>query len=240
VFLGISKRQNADCNQCDARKEGIFSVLSEKEMEIYSKLKSCNHYGKHQVVFYEGNAPLAIYCIQKGVVKLHRSAVDGRNQIVHLAKPGELLGYTTLLSGERYPYTAETVEESDICVIDKTAFFKLLEVSPRVVRHLLENTCSELDQANAAACSMAQKSVRERVAEALLLLKEAHGTRAKNGTRIDLTLSRQEIADLAGTVLETAVRFLSEFKDDGYIALNGREVTILDSDGLMKAANIQQ
>lgn len=234
------KPNYSDCSQCEARGDSGFSVLNSVELALFSSLKTCNHYGSRQVVFYEGNAPLALYCIQKGTVKLHRSAVDGRQQILHLAQPGELLGYSALLAGQTYPFTAETVDECDICVIDKTAFLRVLEKSPRLVRHLLENTCAELNAASVSTCNLAQKSVRERIAEALLLLAQSHGVREKKGVRLDISLSRQELADLAGTVLETGIRFLSEFREERLIEIKGRHITILDVDALMKVSGVER
>lgn len=226
------------CQTCPSRSHSPFDGLTKEEIRSFESARISNVYQRGQTIFFEGNRPLAMHCLNRGTVKLFRKGPDDRETIVHLAKPGEVLGYGPLMTGDPYSYTAEAVEESVICAIDKAAILPLLETSPRLLRALLEDACHSVHASMAGQCSLAQKSVRERMAETLLWLSESHGSPTETGGKIHLRLTRQEIADLTGTVLETAVRLLSEFRKDRWIEIDGQEITILDRSALLRTANL--
>jgi CRP/FNR family transcriptional regulator len=223
-----------DCDQCPSYENSAFKDLSTDEIQLLNRCRTTNTYKKKQVIFYEGNKAFGMYCVQQGRLKLYRTSDDGKEQIVRLVGPGSAIGYSSLLSSEPFQVSAECLEDSLVCFIDKSAFMSLLERSPKLARRLLESTCNDLRNGEDMVCRFAQKSVRERVAETLLILKERYGIESKNGILLRTNLSRLELASLSGTVLESLVRHLSEFKSEGLIEIDGRDITILEPSKLLK------
>ncbi len=228
------------CESCPERSEGIFADLKPDELALISRCKTTNRYKKKQVIFYEGNVPYGVHCVRKGKLKLYRTSSQGKEQVVRLVQEGEAMGFKSLLTSDKYSLTAEVLEDAEICFLDKSAFFELLDHSPKLARNMLETVCHEVRSQENTICSYSQKSVRERVAETLLILAEKYGRKNSDGT-IDIRtlLKREDIATLAGTVLESAVRYLSEFKSDGYIDLLGKEIKILEPAKLLAITQSQ-
>lgn len=229
-----SSTKDQGCESCPEKAEGIFAHLTKEELALVSRCKTMNQYKKKQVIFYEGNAPYGVHCVKKGRIKLYRTNAQGREQVVRLVQEGEAMGFKSLLTSDKYSLTAEVLEDSEICFLDRNAFFEVLDHSPRLARTLLETLSQEVRSQETTICSYSQKSVRERMAETLLILAEKYGQKLADGTiEIKTVLKREDIATLAGTVLESAVRYLSEFKNDGYIELSGKEIKILKADKLL-------
>ena len=217
---------------------GVFCNLDTQEAEQCDRHKTTNNYKKGQVIFYEGNQAFGVYCIASGKVKIYKTGLAGRQQIVRIAGPGDLMGYRSLFAEEPYQATGEVLEDAVICFIDKNAFFQMLASNQKFVRAVLKKLSQELRTAEDLATSIAQKSVRERMAELLLMLKETYGRSIKQGTQIDLHLSREEMAEMIGVTQETAIRLLSEFKKDGIIEVKERNITILNPQALLETANL--
>ncbi len=235
----MNKLTTLDCHTCQSRLLGVLCHLEDQALDECNQHKTTNQYKKNQVIFYEGNQAYGLYCIFSGRVKLYKSGVDGKQQIVRIAGPGDLLGYRSLFADEPYSTTAEVIEEATICCMDKKAFFPLLSKNPQLALDLIKKLSKELRVAESLATSIAHRSVRERMAELLLMLKEAYGKPVKNGHRIDLQLSREEVGEMIGATQETAIRLLSEFKQDGMIEIKEREITILNSKALLETARIE-
>lgn len=231
--------QAQDCKTCQSRLMGMFCALDDPALSELNRGKTTNIYKKGQIVFYEGNRAYGLYCILMGRVKLYKTGIDGRHQIVRIANPGDLLGYRSLFADEPYTATAESLEDSTICCIDKNSFFPVLAKHPELAMNVIKKLSAELRSAEDLATSIAQKSVRERMAELLLMLKEAYGKTAKSGgVVISLELTRQEMGEMIGVTPETAIRLLSEFKKDGFIDVDERRITITNTKKLLDTARI--
>ncbi|MDO8462548.1 MAG: Crp/Fnr family transcriptional regulator [Deltaproteobacteria bacterium] len=235
----MTKASKLECQTCNSRLLGVLCDLEKNAVEECDQHKTTNEYKKGQVIFYEGNQAYGLYCIFSGRVKLYQTGVDGRQQILRIAGPGDLLGYRALFSDESYHATAETLEASVICCVDKNAFFPVLAKNPKLALNIIKKLAKELREAEELATSIAQRSVRERMAELLMMLKETYGKPSKKGIVIDLHLSREELAEMIGITQETAIRLLSEFKKDGLIEVHEREITILNPKALLETARIE-
>lgn len=228
-----------ECQTCTSRVLGVLCDLDSQSLNECNDHKTTNTYKKGQVVFYEGNEAFGLYCVFSGRVKLYKTGVDGRQQIVRIAGPGDLLGYRSLFAQEPYHATAETLEDATICCIDRNAFFPTLSKNPKLALNIIRKLAKELRAAEDLATSIAQRSVRERMAELLLMLKETYGKQTKKGFVIDLKLSREEVGEMIGITQETAIRLLSEFKKDGMIDVHEREITVLNPKALLETARIE-
>jgi CRP/FNR family transcriptional regulator len=204
---------------------------------VFNESKTCVSYKKGQILFHEGGHPLGMFCINQGKIKLSHSGQDGKEQIVRMAKEGDVLGYRALLSNERYNATAVALDDTEVCFIPKDAFFTVLKTNLNLSLEIIKMLALELRWAEQTITGLAQKPVRERMAEALLFLKETYGFEADEAT-INVTLSREDIANLVGTATETAIRLLSEFKHDKIVEFVGKKIKILDIKKLVRTANV--
>lgn len=225
------------CKNCIAKIFNVFCELSPKETAKLDSEKSTNVYRHGQILFYEGNHPNGIFCVSKGKVKVYKTGIDGKEHIVRLCKEGDLVGYRALVGNEPYSSSAVALEDSVICFVPDYLFHEFLKGSTKVPNKLMEMMFRELKSAERRAMELAQKPVRQRVAETLLMLKDFYGL-DMDGRTISTTLTRIDIASIAGAATETTIRFLSEFRDELLIDFDGKKIRILDFDGLKREADI--
>ncbi|ASZ10299.1 Crp/Fnr family transcriptional regulator [Chitinophaga pendula] len=229
---------NPGCQQCKDRISSVFCKAENGNLEEIEAAKVCALYKKGQIIFHEGAYPFGIYCINSGKIKLSHSGDDGREQIIRLVKAGDIVGYKALLSGERYTATAIALEDASVCFIPKDLFMSILQKDASLSFEMMRILSSELRKAELRITHLAQKPVRERLAETLLFIKETYGLEEDEQT-LNVRLSREEIANLVGTATESAIRLLSEFKKDGIIELQGKKIRLLNYDELIRTANLQ-
>ncbi len=235
-----NKRSNCptpDCETCSARQASIFVDLSLGERAAISESTHCRHYQKGEMIFHAGEYPPGLYCIHTGKVKIFKVGKDGREQIVRLARAGDIVGYRSLIGGDRYSAYAVPLEEANICLIPKDTFFHLLSSNPSLSSRMLTLLSHDLKAAEERLVEMAQKPVRERVAETLLLLKEMYGLEPDQAT-LSIRLTRAEFATLVGTATESVSRVLSKLQQEKAIVMSGRTIRIANTVALTEAANL--
>jgi CRP/FNR family transcriptional regulator len=235
----IKKIDVPRCSGCEAFNVSMFCSLNNSEEENVSDNKTHNVYKKGQVIFYEGHVPQNLFCIFSGKVKIFKLGDDGKEQIVRFAKNSDIIGYRALLSGENYFASATAIEETVVCSFPKNTIDELLESNSKFALQTIKLLSKDLRKAEQMILNMAQKHVRERIAEALLMLKEYYGTDSITGT-INTTLTREEIANIAGTSTETCIRILSEFNRDRVIKLIGKRIKVASVPKLLQIANIAE
>ena len=227
-----------DCQHCDSRGSSIFCELNESQMHQISISKGCRAYAKGEVIFYADDLPSGLYCIHRGRIKVYKMGSDGKEQIVRLAKEGDILGYRALIGGERYSAYAVPLEPSQICHIPKNLIFSMLSSDYNLMSRLLLLLSNDLKVAEERIVEFAQKPVRERLAETLLLLAETYGVE-EDGVTLSITLTRTEIANITGTATESVSRLLSKLHQEGIIDMVGRKLKILDRKRLIESAHIE-
>ena len=227
------------CDTCLPRLDSIFGVLTEDELKQLHLHKGCNFHRAGQVLFYEGDHPSGLYCINRGKVKLTRLGEAGREQIVRLAREGDVVGYRALAGGTTYELTATVIEDASICFIPRQTFHQLMASSPALSGRVILQLTRDLGLAEAKQVALAQKQARERVAETLLWLREFFGTEGDQAT-MKSRLSREDIANYLGSATETVIRILSELADEGIIALDGKKIRILEPRRLREAARLPE
>ncbi|HVZ39123.1 MAG TPA: Crp/Fnr family transcriptional regulator [Candidatus Kapabacteria bacterium] len=225
------------CAACTAGHSGVFADLAPREMALIDGVKGCRRYAKGEMIFHVDEYPPGLYCVHSGKVKIFKVGKDGREQIVRLAKEGDIIGYRSLISGERYSAYAVPMEDSDICLIPKDTFLSILTSSSTLSTRMLSLLSHDLKTAEERLVEMAQKPVRERVAETLLLLKETYGVEP-DGATLNIRLTRAELATLVGTATESVSRMLSKLQQERTIDMHGRTITITNPGALTIAANI--
>ena len=214
----------------------LFKKLTDDELNRLNFEKSCSAYRKGTIVYREGSRLTGFYCVTKGIVKIFKTGIDGKEQIIRFAKRGEIIAYRSLLSQELACTTAKVIEEAVLCHVPYQTLLYLIQNNWQFSHHMLQIVCRELREANDYITDIAQKSVRERLAEVLLLLRENFDLDHQNTLQISLT--REELANMVGTATESVIRLLSEFRQDNLIELQGRKIKFLNIPGLRKVAGI--
>ena len=224
------------CEECIAIDHPIFKDLSPNELDALNFDKGCSAYKRGNIIYHEGNRINGYYCVNSGIVKMYKTGIDGKEQIIRFAKKGDIIGYRSVLSKELACTTAKVIEDAMLCFITADSLFDLVKNNSGFAMNLMQLTCKELGEANNYITDIAQKTVRERLAEVLLLLKDRFDLDEDNILKISLT--REELANLVGTATESVIRLLSEFKGDQLIELQGRKIKMLNLPGLHKVANL--
>jgi CRP-like cAMP-binding protein len=214
----------------------LFKKLTDDEFSRLNMDKSCSLYKKGNIVYREGSRLTGFYCVTKGIVKIFKTGIDGKEQIIRFAKRGDIIAYRSLLSKELACTTAKIIDEAILCHIPYQTLLYLIQNNWQFALHMLQIVCHELREANDYITDIAQKTVRERLAEVLLLLKENFELDRQNTLQISLT--REELANMVGTATESVIRLLSEFKQDRLIELQGRKIKFLNIQALRKVANL--
>jgi CRP-like cAMP-binding protein len=226
------------CESCECRDKGIFCDLEKLDLSDVSLKKVMNSYKKGQTVFFQGNPPFGLYCINSGKIKVSKIGNDGKESIIRIAGPGDILGHRSLFSNENYTATATVIEDAAICFLDKKFIFKALQEKPNIALNIIQKLSREMGMAEERNASMSQKNVRERLAELFLMLKKQYGIKEASRWKLDIKLTREEIASMVGTANETVIRFISEFKDEGIIEQEGKIIYIINEEKLLEFANL--
>lgn len=222
-----------NCVGCPTRSKSVMSDIPDEILNELNNMKVTNVYKKGQTIFYEGNKPYGVYCVKSGKVKLYKTTAEGKEFIVKLTSGGALLGYRYFFTDEMYGASAEVIEDTTVCFIDKEKFLDLLKKHPPFSMKLLAMMGDEIKTAEESAASMAYDSSNERIVAMLLHLKDAFGIETEaNSYKIDASLSRSDLAALTGTTTETIVRALSWLKEKNLVRTEKRNLHINDLKGL--------
>jgi CRP/FNR family transcriptional regulator len=232
------KRISVTCEECQVRGISKFGTLCDENLGLINYNKSCTAYKKGQIIFHEDTRPLGVFCVNKGKLKVYKTGDDGKDQIIQISKPGDMLGYRAMIGEDLYPVTAEALEEVHVCFVPKTEFERLLSESKDFSSMLLKEACHELGQMTEMLTNLAQKTVRERLAVSLLMLKDIYVNEEHPEELAEINLTREDLANIVGTATETIIRLLHDFKEENLIKTNGRKIMVLDAQRLVKVGNI--
>ena len=224
------------CDKCALESGSIFRYLTADEVDTLNFEKDFRQYKRGSLLYQEGNRISGFFCINSGIIKVFKTGFDGKEQIIRFAKAGDIIAYRSVLSNELACTSAKVIEDCQVCFIPSEILISFIKTNPAYALELLKLACHELGEANSFITDIAQKTVRERLAEILLFLVEDFGLDDEKFLNISLT--REELANIVGTATESVIRLLSEFKTDGLIELNGRKIKIIDTAGLEKISNI--
>lgn len=224
------------CGKCALETGSIFKHLTPDEVELINFEKDFRQYKRGEILYHEGNRISGFYCIHSGIIKVYKTGFDGKEQIIRFAKAGEIIAYRSVLSNEVACTSAKVIEDTQVCFIPSEILTSFIKSNPAYALELLKLACHELGEANSFITDIAQKTVRERLAEILLLLVNDFGLDDYNYLRISLT--REELANIVGTATESVIRLLSEFKTDRLVELDARKIRIIDKKGLEKISNV--
>lgn len=225
------------CAHCETRIKSVFCKANAPDLEAIDEHKNVVVFKKGQEIFNQDAKPHGLYCVSKGKVKVHQLGSEGKDQIVRMAKEGDIIGYRSLLSGDRYACSATALDNTTVCFIPKETFFNVMEANSSITFSVMNLLSNDLGKAEHKLTDINLKPVKERLAEALLFLKETYGFEADNQT-LNIVMSREDIASLVGTARETAIRVLSDLKDEQVLVLEGKKIKIINLLELVRIANV--
>src|SRR5262245_14358751 len=229
---GLQLTEN--CVICKLRQAGFFCDLPQQSLQDLEKIKYASGYPQGAVLFVEGQSPRGIYIICAGRVKLSATSRDGKSLILRIAQAGEVLGVHACVSGKPYELTAESLQPCQLDFIKRDDFLRFLQnhgdACLNAAQHLSQNCQSAYEMIRSLGLS---HSVSEKLAR-LLLEWSSEGEDTKDGIRIKVALTHEEIAQLIGTCRETVTRVLSDFRERRLAQLRGSTLLILNKPALEK------
>lgn len=220
------------CEQCIIKQFNSLKSLTKEELMRVSNCKTSRIIKKGEVIFEEGEAINGIYCVKDGICKLSKLSENGKDQIVKMVVKGQLIGQRSLITDENSNLQATALNDMEVCFIPKSEIIADLQRNPKFSFDVLKDMAHDLKEADDIIVNIAQKSVRQRLAETIIYIHDSFGTNP-DGT-LSVLLSREDFANIVGTATESAIRVLSQFKKEGLIATIGKYIKIEDINGLKR------
>jgi CRP-like cAMP-binding protein len=218
---------NPNIEVCLDGPTSIFRGLNQKDKDTIAENHTVVHFKRGNLIFRQGEKSRGLICLTSGKVKVYKEGVGGRQQIVKMIKQNGFIGYKALFSDHQWPVSASAIEDSTICILEKSSLVKILKKNADLALKFIKHLSDELVFANNRTVSLSQKHIRGRVAESLLLLRDTYGYE-EDGNTIQIALSREDIANLSNMTTSNAIRTLSTMSSEGLIGIKGRKISLLD------------
>lgn len=215
----------------------IWRMLTESEREMLRKDARIVNFKKNEMIYFEDEYPKDLMCLFRGKVKIFKSGVGGRSQIIRMIRPVQYFGYRAYFADEQYVTAASAFEASTVCLISMEIIENLLRSNGNFALFFIQLLSIDLGIADQRVVNLTQKHIRGRLAESLLFLKESYGLE-EDGATINIYLAREDLANLSNMTTSNAIRTLSGFVDERIIAMDGRKIKIIDEDRLRKISRI--
>jgi len=226
------------CENCQCHQKSIFCGVKNSSFDPIASKKILNFYKKGQTLFIQGNPSFGIYCIKTGKVKISKICHDGKEIIIRISGPGDAIGHQNLHENDHYTTTATVMEDAKICFIERKELQSLINLEPQIAMNIIHKLSDDVKVFENTNAAISHKNVRERIAELLLDFKKSYGVFEKGQYKLDIKLTREEMASMIGTANETIIRFISEFKDEGILKQEGKTIFIMNVEKLEQTANL--
>ena len=214
------------------RATPVFSRLSPVDRRKIAEAASLRRYPKGTVIFEQDTPSEAFYTIASGRVKIYRLLPTGKDMILEVFGRGDPLGALAAYDGRPFPASAAALEDTVCVIIPRPVFFRLLEEHPSLVRGLMLGLTHRLVELTNRITELSGTRIEPRFARLFLKLASDVGRKERGGTLVPLALSRQELADMTGTTIETAIRIMSRWGKEGLVRTEKDGFVILDRQGL--------
>ncbi|MEO9479533.1 MAG: Crp/Fnr family transcriptional regulator [Maribacter dokdonensis] len=214
------------CENCIIRQFNSLRALSKEELKKVSNAKISKKIKKGDALFSEGQKLDGVYCVRNGVSKLSKLSSNGKEQIVKLTNRGEIMGQRSVIAEDYTNLSATAINDMEVCFIPKEIITTTLNTNPYFSLEVLRHMAHDLKEADDVIVNMSQKTVKQRLAEALLYLRQNYGE-DESGFLL-LTLNRDDYANIVGAATESLIRMLSDFKKKGLIKTEGKKIGIIN------------
>ena len=222
-----------------AQRTGLpFGLPSEEGLQIISHFVR-KEYEPDEYIFFEGDGPAQLWFLEHGRVKLLKHSDTGRDVIVTVVSAGNFLGESAIREGVVYPVTAQAIEAAVLLILAEVTYLELLRLHPGLSTLIIDGLEQRLDEAYDTIRSVAVERVERRIARLLLKLAASVGKPTAGGSRIliDMPLTRQDVAEMTGTTVESAIRVMSKFRKLGVIASQNGKVYLAEPHALVSIAD---
>lgn len=223
-----------DCKECCEKFSKTFKNIPENILKPLFTGDFVKFYKKGDIVYAEGTRIKGCYFIYSGIIKVYLTGKEGKEQIIKFGKEGEIFGFRSVISREPACTSVEVLSDCILCHIPDSSLFHLLKNNSDFAYELIQIACKELGESNRYIKDIAQKPVKNRLAEILLLI--AHDFGVESDGTLKLSISREDLSNIVGTATETVIRLLSDYKSDGLVEAKGRKIKLLNPDYLKKMA----
>jgi CRP/FNR family transcriptional regulator len=214
------------------KKSHLFSELDDHELTALDKIVSIRHVSKGEILFFQGDLATGFYVLLTGRIRVYKASPDGKEYTLHLISPGQMFAEAAVFRGPQYPANCAALEDSTIAFLPKDRFLSLVENSPQISLKMIGGLVGFVREFNQMVEDLSLKGVPARLAS--FLLNEYN---KNEGFSFLLEVSKSELARRLGTVSETLSRNLKRFRESGWIRVAGKEITILDPEGLRSIAD---
>ena len=214
----------------------LFERMSPEEREELRGMMSQTTLRRGEVLFNEGDSGDRLYILLTGKVKLGHTSVDGRENLLAVLGPGEVVGELTLFDPGPRSTTATAVATTELLALEHNQLMGFIDSHPTLAKDMLRALAVRLRRTNIALADLVFSDVPGRVAKALLDLAERFGAPTEDGIHVPHDLTQEELAQLVGASRETINKSLAEFVSRGWIRLEGRAVTLIDVERLKRRA----
>ncbi|MEQ3656591.1 MAG: Crp/Fnr family transcriptional regulator [Dokdonia sp.] len=228
----MDDQQERRCENCIVRQLNSLKALTRDELKTISDSKVTKSIKKGDAIFQEGERLNGVFCVRNGVSKLSKMSDNGKDTIVKIATKGEVLGQRSVITEEKTNLSAVALNDMQVCYIPKKHLSDSINTNPQFTKAVLLTMAKDLKFADDNVVNMAQKTVKQRIAETLCYLEKTFG-KDKDGY-IAMTLTREEIANVVGTAKEACIRTLAMFKKEEWIVTDGKRIKIEDEKALYK------
>jgi CRP-like cAMP-binding protein len=215
--------------------QDIFGQLPPAESALISKNIFQKSIKKKKLLFKQGSHPAGVYVLISGKVKLYQVGNDEKETVIYFYTAGDIMGYRPIICNESHPLSAEALEDCTYSFIPRAAFLKILAASPSLSNLLLENLGHEFSVWVNNMSLFASQSVKERIAMALIKLNEIY--KPEGAGQSVIRLSRSDFSAYVGTANETLVRLLGDLKRKKIIAIQGKNIRVLQLEALLDIIN---
>lgn len=219
------------CKKCKGRycasKSSIFSILEEPQLKEITDKITQKTYKKGEMIFFEGDKSEKLYVINSGKVKIFKYTKEGKEQILYIISTGDFLGDLSLLKKEDFKFNAEALEDVNMCQLTKEDFDEAVRENPEIALKILEVLYERISKLENLVQSLSTKDIESRISRLLLSFIKDFGVPEDDIVKLELPLSREDMANYIGVTRETISRKLNSMQDEGIIDLIGNKTIIL-------------
>lgn len=206
----------------------LFGGLPSKDLDEIEKIAVIKQYGRGESIFFEGDPGTGFYMVETGRVKIFKTSLSGKEQILHIFGAGEPFGEVPVFHGNPFPANATALEKTSLIFFPRKAFVDIIQTMPSLVMNMLAVLSMRLRRFTTQIENLSLKEVPARLAGYLLYLAEEQG----NVEQVELQISKGQLASLLGTIPETLSRIFAKMSEEGLISVDGKTISLLDREGL--------
>lgn len=221
----------------ELKNTGIFSGLTDAELKEYERLVKKRSFEKGEILFYEGDPPDYLWFIIEGEVKIFKEYASGKSAILGIFGKGSVIAEVAVIDGRPYPATCQAITAGSAAMMIRDDALRIITTNPSVAHRVMTGMGKKLRDITDDLGSMSVQSVIRRLSRFLLKMAEKMGTSEKDGIRLELFLTRNDLAECIGTSFEVVVRCLGRLQNDGIIEVKGKKILIKNRNRLARLAD---